>query len=343
MSANPSNDFSYMYQLELVNGSFVLKDADNSIANGITPEPVGAGVSVNDNIVDPSFSGTDSSLLLGDAINDQFTLNVEGGPLGGMLNGTYSYVSLGLTSDNTGPTDTSHTGFIAQSGTNYYYITNNLITISPTASQSALTLTTESGDVAICFMPETHIRTPGGETVVQDLKIGDLVETHEGRSLPVIWIGRQTVAGRFADASRLPIRIREGALGPNIPCRDLLVSPDHALFVDGVLINANALVNNMSIIRERNVPPIFTYYHIELGDHSLVLAENTPAESFVDNVDRANFDNWREYQSLYPDGNNVPEMSLPRAKASRQVPRKIRDRLSERGMDFYGSRVGSAA
>ena len=72
-----------------------------------------------------------------------------------------------------------------------------------------------------------------------------------GGALPVRWIGRQTVAGRFTDERRLPIRIREGALGPNVPCRDLLVSSDHALLVDDVLINAGALINGTSIVRER--------------------------------------------------------------------------------------------
>ena len=167
--------------------------------------------------------------------------------------------------------------------------------------------------------------------------------THDGRCLPVRWIGRQTVAGRFTDERRLPIRIREGALSPNVPCRDLLVSSDHALLVDDVLINAGALINGTSIVREHKVPVIFTYYHVELDDHSLVIAENTPAETFVDNVDRANFDNWREHEALYPEGKAVVEMSYPRAKASRQIPRAIREKLTERATSLYGSQAASAA
>ena len=337
-----SNDFSYIYQVQLVDGTYVLKDFNNSTTDGLTPIPT-TGVSVSDNIVDQSFSGTDNPQLLGDAIKDQFTLTA-GGPLGSiLLDGTYSYVSLALTSDSTGPTDTSHAGFIAQSGSNYYYITNNQIDLPPTGSQSSLTLTTESGDVTICFMPNTYIRTPSGEVVVEDLKIGDLVQTNDGRHVPIRWIGRQTVAGRFVDELRLPVRIRKEALGPDVPSRDLLVSPDHALLVDSVLINAGALVNGTSVVRERNVPLIFTYYHVELDDHSLVLAENTPAETFVDNVDRANFDNWREYQSLYPEGKAIHEMPYPRAKSNRQVPRVIRKRLDDRGAFIYEQQVVSAA
>jgi hypothetical protein len=38
-----------------------------------------------------------------------------------------------------------------------------------------------------------------------------------------------------------------------------------------------------SFVRETNVPKVFTYYHVEIDDHSLIMAENTPAETFVDN------------------------------------------------------------
>ena len=80
-----------------------------------------------------------------------------------------------------------------------------------------------------------------------------------------------------------------------MPSRDLLLSPDHAVLVDGALIQAGALINGTSIVRETNTPPVFTYYHIEVDDHSLILADHTPAETFIDNIDRMNFDNWAEH------------------------------------------------
>jgi hypothetical protein len=160
----------------------------------------------------------------------------------------------------------------------------------------------------------------------------------------VSWVGRQTASPVFGDPLRiLPIRVKAGALGANVPSRDLLVSPDHALFMDGVLIHAGALVNGTSIVREAKVPMTFTYYHVEVDDHSLILAENTPAETFVDNVDRLRFDNWDEFQALYPEGKAVVEMPYPRAKAHRQVPRAMRERLAERGVALYGEQVSSAA
>ncbi|MCI4679647.1 Hint domain-containing protein [Rhodoblastus acidophilus] len=186
-----------------------------------------------------------------------------------------------------------------------------------------------------CFMAGTLVRTPAGEAAIETLKRGDLVLTCEGIAKPVNWIGRQTISLRFADPLRvLPIRVRAGALDENVPARDLLVSPDHALLVDDVLIHAGALVNGTSITRETNVPKIFVYYHVELDEHSLIFAENTPAETFVDNVERLNFDNWAEFEALYPQGKAVEELPYPRAKARRQVPMALRVRLAGRAQQL---------
>jgi hypothetical protein len=183
----------------------------------------------------------------------------------------------------------------------------------------------------VCFCAGTMIRTPQGEVAVETLRRGDLVCIQDGRVVPVDWLGVQTVSTSFADKLRvLPIRIKAGALGENVPARDLLVSPDHAILVEGALIQAGALINGSSIVRERNVPTTFIYYHVELDDHSLILAENTPAETFVDNVDRLGFDNWAEHEALYPEGKSITELPYPRAKAHRQVPVAIRVRLGER-------------
>ena len=203
-----------------------------------------------------------------------------------------------------------------------------------TAAVASTVQLLDSGNVDtlyICFMAGTMIRTPRRRGAVETLKHGDLVMTTEGVAKPVSWLGKQTVSTVFADPVRSwPIRVKAGALGENVPVRDLLVSPDHALLVDGVLVHAGALVNETSIVRETQVPQVFVYYHVELDDHSLILAENTPAETFVDNVDRLNFDNWAEHQALYPEGKPVVELPYPRAKARRQVPVDIRVALAAR-------------
>jgi hypothetical protein len=61
------------------------------------------------------------------------------------------------------------------------------------------------------------------------------------------------------------------------------------------------------------------------------VAEGALTESFVDNADRMNFDNWEEHQAL---GIATPivELEFPRAKAARQVPLGLRRALDERAV-----------
>ena len=190
----------------------------------------------------------------------------------------------------------------------------------------------------VCFLAGTVIATPEGSRAIETLRAGDLVLTADGLALPVRWLGRQTIATRFADPLRIaPIRIRRDALGDNLPVRDLFVSPDHALMVDGVFVQAGALVNGVSITREdRDLPESFVYFHVELADHSLILAEGVPAETFIDNVDRLAFDNWDEHAALDDTTAPMREMPHPRAKAHRQIPASLRAQLLARGCALPG-------
>ena len=190
-----------------------------------------------------------------------------------------------------------------------------------------------NGDVTItsvlCFYPGTLLATPSGETSVETLRAGDMLLTTNGPK-PVRWVGQSHVSRRFADPLRvLPIRITAGALGEGLPVRDLLLSPDHALFLDGILIQAGAMVNGASILREHNVPETFTYYHVELASHELLLAEGVPSESFVDNVDRMHFSNWAEHEAL-GDMAPIQEMPYARVKSRRQIPQAVWQFLAQR-------------
>lgn len=186
----------------------------------------------------------------------------------------------------------------------------------------------------LCFLEGTHIATPAGEVPVESLRIGQLVRCVDGTARPVRWLGRRTVAARFADPrASFPILIRAGALGEALPARDLYLSPSHALGVDGVLAEAAALVNRTTIrqVVAASLSSHFTYVHIELEDHALILAEGVAAETFVDNVTRSRFDNYAEYVALYGEAPGpTGEMDAPRVKSPRQLPASIRARLAAR-------------
>ncbi len=179
----------------------------------------------------------------------------------------------------------------------------------------------------ICFTAGTGIATPSGEVAVESLKTGDLVVTASGEIKSVRWLGRSDVSSLFADPLKsAPIRILAGALGEGMPARDLRVSPSHALFVNGILAEARALVNGTTILRER-ITEDFSYYHVELESHELLVAEGVAVESFVDNVDRMNFSNWAE-RSVPAEP--ILEMHYPRARSARQLPGSVRNLLSTR-------------
>ncbi len=206
-------------------------------------------------------------------------------------------------------------------------------------------LTIDGSPFTVCFLAGTRIATPAGETPVEALLVGDLVLAADGRTAPVKWVGIQTVVTLFADPLRsFPVRITAGALGPNLPVRDLFVSPDHALFLDGVLVHAGALVNGTTIVREAAMPERFIYFHVELDDHALILAEGVPAETFLDTVTRRRFDNVADYEALYGDiGPVLAELPAPRIKSARQLPQALRQRLAARAHGRGGSAETVAA
>ena len=89
-------------------------------------------------------------------------------------------------------------------------------------------------------------------------------------------------------------------------------------------------------------PEQFTYYHIELADHALVIAEGVPAETFIDNADRLGFDNWDEHRALFPEERTTVEMDLPRVTSARQLPVAVRLALGVRS-DMVHEQAARAA
>jgi collagen type I/II/III/V/XI/XXIV/XXVII alpha len=133
-----------------------------------------------------------------------------------------------------------------------------------------------------CFAAGTHIATACGEVMVEDMREGDLVRlAGSGALLPAVWIGHRDVDCRRhpQPAQVWPVRIAAHAFGHNIPERQLYLSPDHAVFVDGVLVPVKYLVNGATIAQVK--VDTITYYHVELPRHAILLAEGLAAESFL--------------------------------------------------------------
>jgi hypothetical protein len=134
-----------------------------------------------------------------------------------------------------------------------------------------------------CYCAGTCIMTDKGEVAVEELSIGDRVVTLSGSARPIKWIGQRAYAGLFAygNPAILPVCFKAGSLGDGTPKRDLWVSPDHAMFIDGILIPAEDLVNGDGIVQADAVEEV-RYFHVELDSHDVLLAEGAWSETFLD-------------------------------------------------------------
>ncbi len=278
-------------------GDDLVTYAANSGAQGIN---IGAGGGSDGRGGTDSFSSIER--VIGGAGADTMTFASGGATLDG--NSGNDLIVVGGTGANIiGGTGTDTLGFTFN-GT--VTVSGGSITgtggFNATASGMEL-LRTASGTVAfadgtynvVCFAAGTRILTAQGEKPVESLRPGELVATLSGQGSPlkpVLFLGRRRIAlaGNPQAAELSPVRIRAGALGPNMPHRDLLVSPDHCLFLDGALVPARLLVNGTSIAVEDGLAEV-AYFHIELPAHDVVLAEGAAAESWLDAGNRAWFEN----------------------------------------------------
>jgi hypothetical protein len=215
--------------------------------------------------------------------------------LHGGANPTHLQPVADLISGNTG------NGIALETGTSFSQILNNELGFTrlgaPSLPNSGAAIVvndstdnTITGNQIACFAAGTRIAALRGEVAEEALRVGDRVRTVLGRrSDAVIWIGHRVVDCRRHPEPRKvwPVRIAAAAFGRGRPPRALLLSPDHAVFANGVLIPAKHLINHRSI--EKLTPDRIAYYHVELSHHAVLLAEGLPVESYLDTGGRGNF------------------------------------------------------
>ncbi len=222
------------------------------------------------------------------------------------------------------------------SGDSFGYATAGLVdAVSPTDMQT-LNVLGYSETSPACYCAGTRIATAEGEVVVEDLKIGDRLLTASGALRVLKWIGRRVYSARFAgnNPDLLPIRFKAGALAEGVPTCDLLVSPKHAMFLDGMLIPAEHLVNGATIVQQPPGDDIH-YFHLELDSHDVLIAEGAFSESFVDDDSRGMFHNAHEFRALYPEERSrVAVYCAPRVDDGYALDR-ARRRLAERAGLVY--------
>ncbi|MGR3374408.1 Hint domain-containing protein [Pseudooceanicola sp.] len=137
----------------------------------------------------------------------------------------------------------------------------------------------------VSFTRGTHITMGSGlQKPIEELEVGDRVLTRDDGVQQVRWIGHSTVraTGDFA-----PVLIRAGTLNND---HDLVVSPDHRLFVyqredalgvgrSELLVKVRHLLNGETITRLDG--GFVEYYQLLFDRHQIIYAEGIAAETLL--------------------------------------------------------------
>jgi Hint domain len=187
-------------------------------------------------------------------------------------------------------------GFLNFNGGSFALSLANPGTVTVSGSEDGASVSVS----ALCFCTNTLITTPSGERPVQQLAVGDMVTTHRGVARRIVWVGTgKVLATQGRRDAATPIIVCQGALAHNVPNRDLRVTKGHSLYIDGVLIPVEFLVNHRSIFWDDNAQEV-ELYHIELETHDVLVANGAPAESYRDDGNRWLFRNANSGWGLPP-------------------------------------------
>lgn len=143
-------------------------------------------------------------------------------------------------------------------------------------------------DYVTCYVSGTMVATDTGDRPIDDLCVGDRVETRDNGLQAIRWIGKSTVP---ATGNLAPVRISSDAFGQNAPHRDLLVSRQHRMLVSSpicqrmfdsaeILVPAIKLTDLPGVFVEEQDSPV-TYYHLMTDQHDIIYAEGIPSETLL--------------------------------------------------------------
>ena len=153
----------------------------------------------------------------------------------------------------------------------------------------------------VCYAKGTLILTKRGFVPIEHIKAGNMVVTkgkifknkfiNKNAKLeisPVIWISKFKVNNLNSESR--PIIIKKNALAINFPFKDLYVSPNHALLINGKMCIAKNIVNGITIYQDNECDNV-EYYHLECKKHSAIIANGILSESYLHANNRFVFEN----------------------------------------------------
>ena len=151
----------------------------------------------------------------------------------------------------------------------------------------------------VCYAKGTLILTKNGYVPIENMKAGDKVITNgkiyknknvkleKIKTEPVLWVGKFKV-NKLNSSSR-PICITKNSLTKNFPFQNLYVSPNHSIIIDGEMVLAKDLINEITIYQDSECEDV-EYYHLECENHSTVIANGIVSESYLNMDNRSVFE-----------------------------------------------------
>ena len=123
--------------------------------------------------------------------------------------------------------------------------------------------------------PMTRVKTIFGDVHAVALRKGDEVLTRSGEYKPIVWLNRVLLDPEFLTEKpdSQPVVLRAGALGPNMPGADIMVSPRQLVLYRNVKWpEAASLIGKPGVERVRETGLSYTMFH--LGGVEDVVTEN---------------------------------------------------------------------
>ena len=279
LNAAPTAGPAPGFAVELIGGGLATVVRSGDVWT-IDLAPLGAGASAAGSValavVNTGPAGADvlggTVVASGGAIATGVASSFAGLAAGGLFDvATLSLVAGATETLTFSPTDSNATGFLASLATETVIVTDS---------------------ATPCFASGTRIATRRGMVKVEDLAVGDEAAVLGGGFRPVVWLGRRRVHCARAPSPETvePVRVRAFAFG-DAPVRDLILSPDHAVWIDNALVPVHLLIDGERIVQEPW--ETVSYHHVELDRHDVLLAEGLTVESYLDTGNRSRFANAR--------------------------------------------------
>ncbi len=292
-------------EIDSTEGNVLSEDANLLLGNtyGSAAAPLGFGAQRTLSPID--FSGGTTNMYDIDNTLSNDTFSIDGGPAQtydglAVYNATLTYTD--------GTPDAAITAVVFQDTAGNLYLapessTNADYTAMIAAPIESITLNSiepiSSGRLVadrqftdfICYAAGTRILTEQGEVPVEKLSPGDRVVTLDRGLQPIRWTHAAEQPFEYTAEDRRPVLIEPNSLGPGIPKRRLVVSPQHRILIGGQgqlldlsdteeLAPAKTLTS-LRRIRHMNGKRRIQWVHFACDRHEVVLANGCWSESLL--------------------------------------------------------------